>query len=278
MTLRTISLVHVNEGHSEPAAAAKYAVRLAETFGAHLSVCIGVPPLAIVMADVSPGVLAMIEDDNVARRASAQRFIEQIRAEASLRGVPTDTEVVSTALEPVIPRVLRAAKSSDLSVVQAPDGAGGLQRELITDLVMTSGTPALLIPSSWARATPSKVAVVAWDGGGPAARAVRDAMPMLERAGLVEVVSIQGEKPTPKEAAGAGLVTHVSRHCRKVEASLLPMQQRNVAATIRQHAHLVHADLIVMGAYGHSRLREFILGGVTRDMLTNIEIPTLLAH
>jgi nucleotide-binding universal stress UspA family protein len=119
--------------------------------------------------------------------------------------------------------------------------------------------------------------MVCWDGGRTAARAVGDAMPLLRRAGMVEVVTIESWERR-NEMAGAKIAEHLARHGLKVELKPIVAPDTEVADTILSHAADVSADMIVMGGYGHSRLREFILGGATNGILRSMTVPTLMAH
>jgi nucleotide-binding universal stress UspA family protein len=92
------------------------------------------------------------------------------------------------------------------------------------------------------------------------------------------VVCVTGEKIMPSIAPGADLAHYLARHCPRVTETELPVADNDVAATLRQHASLTRADLLVLGGYGHSRFREFVLGGVTRSMLRESAIPMLMAH
>jgi nucleotide-binding universal stress UspA family protein len=152
------------------------------------------------------------------------------------------------------------------------------QREILIDMLFGSGAPLLLVPANWNKPGPVRKAIVAWDGGASAARAVRDAMPLLAAAEMVEVVSVLGEKDIAAEASGADIARHLARHCPEVCVNVLPVGEDGVAATLFAHGILTRADLMVIGGYGHSRLREFILGGVTRDTLARTDIPTVLSH
>jgi len=91
-------------------------------------------------------------------------------------------------------------------------------------------------------------------------------------------VSVVGEKDIGTEASGSDIARHLARRCREVSVNVLPVGEHGVAATLFAHGILTRTDLMVMGGYGHSRLREFVLGGVTRDTLARTDIPTLLSH
>src|SRR5437763_17215486 len=119
--------------------------------------------------------------------------------------------------------------------------------------------------------------LVCWDGSRNAARAVGDAMPFLRRSKTVEVLSI-GEQPKSREILGADIAQHLARHGVKVEVKDIVAADMDAANTILSHAADISADFMVMGGYGHSRLREFVLGGVTRSILKTMTLPTLLSH
>ena len=278
MTIRTVSLILVDTDRPQESAACLYALKLAEMTKAHLAVCIGVPPLFIASATPFAEIGVWVEQENSERRRAAKAACELILAAAALRGVTASSQINADAYDPIFPHLVQFARVSDLSVVQVPDDHKTLQHDLIIELMMTSGVPTIVVPRSWKTTGAIKTAVVAWDGTAPAARAVRDAMPLLEQADVVEIVSVHGEKDLPDQVAGTEIAKHLARHCKQVQTSDLPVQDKNVAATLRQHAHLGRVDLIVMGGYGHSRFSEFVMGGVTRDMLKHVEIPTLLSH
>jgi nucleotide-binding universal stress UspA family protein len=119
--------------------------------------------------------------------------------------------------------------------------------------------------------------MVCWDGSRSAARAVGDAMPFLVRAKVVEVVIVGGGVKTD-EIAGADIAQHLARHGAKVELKQIVAPDIDAANALLSHAADVSADLMVMGGYGHSRLREFVLGGVTRSILATMTVPTLMSH
>ena len=119
--------------------------------------------------------------------------------------------------------------------------------------------------------------MVCWDGSRNATRAVADALPLLHRAGAVEVVTIDTVERR-NEVVGADIAGHLARHGLKVELKSITDKVNDVAVTILNHVADSCADLIVMGGYGHSRLREFVLGGATRGLLRSMTVPTLMAH
>ena len=121
-------------------------------------------------------------------------------------------------------------------------------------------------------------AMVCWDGSRNAARAIADALPLLARAKAVEVVIVTGEPGKSDEIAGADIGQHLARHGLKVEVERLVARDIDITSTLLSRAADLGADLMVMGGYGHSRLREFVLGGATRGILASMTVPVLMSH
>jgi nucleotide-binding universal stress UspA family protein len=283
MPLRTVSLALIANNDPDPTAAVRYALDLAGRTQAHLLARIGVPPLVFPTLALTPYALAsqmqMIEErENVERKEQCERMAKMIRLEAERLGAIASSEVISAAYDPLSPHLIRMARVSDVCIALASQATAPLQRDMLIDMLFDSGAPLLIVPPNWDRVSPIRNAVVAWDGSACAARAVRDALPLLAEAESVEVVSVLGEKDLAPEVSGADIASHVARHCLGVSVNVLPALADGVAATLSAHAASSKSDLLVMGGYGHSRLQEFVLGGVTRDTLARTEIPTLLSH
>jgi nucleotide-binding universal stress UspA family protein len=170
------------------------------------------------------------------------------------------------------------ARYADLTVIaqSAPPNIPNGEAGLAHDLVLQAGRPVLVIPFAGAQRPVGERVVIAWNGSREAARAVGDAMPILERAASVDVLSVQPEGIG--DLPGADITHHLARHGIKATA------KRSVANLIEAGDVLLNfvadtgADLIVMGAYGHSRMREIVLGGVTREVLDHLTVPALLSH
>ena len=120
--------------------------------------------------------------------------------------------------------------------------------------------------------------MVCWDGSRNAARAIADALPLLARAKAVEVVIVTGKPGESDEIAGADIAHHLARHGLKVEVERLVARDIDITSTLLSRAADLGADLIVMGGYGHSRWREFVLGGATRGILASMTVPVLMSH
>ena len=121
-------------------------------------------------------------------------------------------------------------------------------------------------------------AVVAWDFSRAAARAIADAIPVLEKAKEVRIVTVANEKVLDTKHSGEELAKNLSRHGIDVILENVDAAGRSIGEVLETHAASCGADLLVMGAYGHSRLREFILGGATQSMLSKPPVPILFSH
>src|SRR5690606_4452572 len=156
----------------------------------------------------------------------------------------------------------------------------GLPGWFPADFVMRCGRPVLLVPYAGRFEAVGRRVLVAWDAGREAARAVRDALPLLKRAEHVEVVSFNPDRPGARHGPipGADLAAYLARHDVKVHVSQQHGDDIEVGEQILSRAADLHSDLIVMGAYGHSRLRELALGGATRTLLASMTVPVLMSH
>jgi nucleotide-binding universal stress UspA family protein len=173
--------------------------------------------------------------------------------------------------------VAAAARIADLVIVdRSPPPAGGDFRSLPTgDFLLKAGRPVLVLPTG-KRTSESRLAVVAWKDTREARRAVSDALPLLSRSTavvLVEVREHQEERPTLDDAK-----VFLQRHGVQARTELLSAGDLSAARQIFDFASRNGADLIVAGAYGHSRLTEWVFGGVTREILSGCSLPCLLSH
>jgi nucleotide-binding universal stress UspA family protein len=137
----------------------------------------------------------------------------------------------------------------------------------------------IVVPFIRAAATIGERVLVAWDGGREAARAVNDALPILERAKSVTVLSVNpASEDGSRREPGADISLHLARHGVKVEAQRRITTEISAGDAILNEIASKGSDLLVMGAYGHSRLRELVLGGVTRQILGSMTVPVLMSH
>lgn len=236
---------------------------------------------------IAPQIWPVAMGDGMIPGELVQALVEQSRkfaAEAEARFLATaKTMNVSAtwAVEEGHPPdlVARAGRVSDLIVVgqdaadQRPDAAGP---GLAEDVALAAGRPVLAVPAVGRYPKVGERALIAWNGTREAARALHDALPLLARAKSVLVASVDEVSPgrLPPEAAAEHLVRHgVKADSRRIPSGDLGVGDALLAA-ITDHA----ADLVVMGAYGHSRAREFILGGATRSLAQHMTAPVLFSH
>jgi nucleotide-binding universal stress UspA family protein len=149
---------------------------------------------------------------------------------------------------------------------------------LIEGALFGSGRPVVVVPYIQKQGITLNRILACWDGSRPAARAIADSIPFLTRAKAVEIVVVTGERDKSGEITGANMSRHLARHGVTVEIKRVAADNVDVQSAILAHVADSGADFMVMGGFGHSRLREFILGGVTRSILAAMPVPVLMSH
>ncbi|MSP80209.1 MAG: universal stress protein [Rhodospirillales bacterium] len=175
-----------------------------------------------------------------------------------------------------------SARYADLAVVgQRNSDDDELEMDKMPDrFILSAGRPVLSVPYAGAFPKVGQTAVVAWDASRLATRAVNDALPILRRAAKVHLLAInpEGGREGHGEVPCADIAHHLARHGVKAEASSLRVNDIEVGDALLSRASDFGADLIVMGAYGHARWRELVLGGVTRHLLQHMTAPVFMSH
>ncbi len=177
--------------------------------------------------------------------------------------------------------VATRARYADLVVLPRPYGSNrGVEDEAVIEAALFNGmAPVLVVPDTGMPSADPRRIVLAWNQSREALVATRRAMPFLKRADAVSIVVIDPPPHGAERSDPGGLLCQfLVRHGVRAEVTVLARTLPRVSDVLARHLRDVNADLLVMGAYGHSRLRESILGGATRDMLENAEVPVLLAH
>jgi len=172
----------------------------------------------------------------------------------------------------------RMARTHDVTLL--PYGKpGGAQMATAEALLFASGRPSLLIPARGdGQAAALNHVLIAWDGGAPAARAVAASLPMLKAAGKVTILSVLNEKAGISEDQAAALGRHLARHGVTSEVHGFDAAGARIGSVFEHVCTRLSADVLVMGAFGHSRAREFVLGGATQSVIQAPPVPVLLAH
>jgi len=255
------------------------AIRLAKQLDGHL---IGLAPTGLLDLPASPGAAAALADyaalawDMLREQAvqATQRFADRCHA-AGLRAFEAVVDEADKA-----DSVLRHAHCSDLVLLtQAHDDAadGGITQELVEQVVLRSARPVLILPHAGHVERIGSHALVAWDDSPESARAVADALPMLARAEKVTIVAWAERGVQPRRAQLDGVCRWLLRHGVSAESRIEPVSAGIADAMLSAAADL-DADLLVMGAYGHSRWSERLLGGATRGVLRTMTMPVLMSH
>ncbi|MDP1868442.1 universal stress protein [Bradyrhizobium sp.] len=175
--------------------------------------------------------------------------------------------------------VTQMSRLYDLNIVAQPDSANPSQTDFMSEAVLFgSGRPMLMIPYINRGTFRSDRVLIGWDGKAPAARAVHNAAPFLRKAKAIDVVAINEDEDDAGAASLSALIAHLARRNLPATPHRLTADTSNIHNAILSLAADSGSDLVVMGGYGHSRLREFILGGVTRGMFETITVPTLFSH
>jgi nucleotide-binding universal stress UspA family protein len=259
--------------------AADYAISVAETFGAHLAgVAFAYEPVipGTIMGGMPADVIdASRAESERAAKAAATRFDQG----AGRAGVSFESRVFDATLVGASDLFGRIARRFDVSVVgQAePDKLAG-EDLIIEAALFQSGRPVMVVPYIQRAGLKLDRIMVCWDGGRTAARAIGDAVPFLARAKAIDIIIVATEQGRKDELPGADMGQHLARHGVKVEVKRLVAGDTDVPNLLLSHAADSAADLMVMGGYGHSRLREFILGGTTRAILQSMTLPVLMSH
>jgi nucleotide-binding universal stress UspA family protein len=276
MSYKTI-LVHIDTGNRRQVRI-DLACTLAQKFGAHL---VGMFALETQPAPIAPEAAPHIAEDLLRQRRAAteeagREFLERMRS----RDLATRSDWFAAHGDGF--PVLRAyARHADLVIAGQPDPEGdGVPAWFAHDLVMQVGRPVLFVPFAGRFDDCGAKTLVPWNFSREAARAIYDGLPFLGAARAVDVVTFDPEKLSrPIEITPPpDLRAYLARHEVNARVTEQPSSGIDIGSAILSRAADTGADLIVMGAYSHSRARELILGGATRQLFKSMTVPTLMAH
>jgi nucleotide-binding universal stress UspA family protein len=273
-------LVHV-DGESNWRPLADAAAGLAERLGAHL---VGVEVIRVPDRG-DAGIRRGLGEEYLAQRRrdleeKARRLGEEFTRRCDRSGLPVEWRVADG--EPVRELALHA-RYADLLVLAppAPHTLVSLEEpHLVASVVLAAGRPVLLFPPAAGTAVAGRHVVIGWSATREAARAVTDALPLIERAERVSVVVVRPKTGHDRHGPmpGADVAHYLARHGTSVEVMQVDGDHVDAGAVLLERVAALGADLLVMGAWGHSRLRELVLGGATRTVLERATVPVLMSH
>jgi nucleotide-binding universal stress UspA family protein len=259
--------------------AAEYATSIAATFGAHLA------GISFLYEPVIPdGTLGGIPVDLIELQREenskvANEAVSRFEAGVKKAGISAETRILDATFGGAATVFAQIARRFDLAVVGQAQREGGASDELVVEgALFESGRPLVVVPYIQKRGLTLERVLACWDGGRTAARAIGDAMPFLERAKAVDIVIVAEERKGGDEINGANMGEHLARHGVTANVKRIAKGDLAIEDVLLSYAADSGADFMVMGGYGHSRLREFILGGVTRGILGSMTVPVMMSH
>ena len=259
--------------------AADYATSIAATFGAHIA------GISFLYEPVIPdGTLGGIPVDLIELQRQENSMVANDavgRFEAGVKkaGISGETRILDATFGGAATVFAQIARRFDLAVVGQAQREGGASDDLLVEgALFESGRPLVVVPYIQKRGLTLERVLACWDGGRTAARAIGDAMPFLERAKAVDIVIVAEERKSGDEIDGANMSEHLKRHGVRANVKRIAKGDLAVEDVLLSYAADSGADFMVMGGYGHSRLREFILGGVTRGILASMTVPVMMSH
>ncbi|ALG91244.1 MAG: universal stress protein [Confluentimicrobium sp.] len=257
------------------------AIQLATREDAHLDIlCLGIDRTQT--GYYYAGANAMLLQETLKKAQEDSAAIEKaVRARMAPETVRWSSEAAVAQIAGLSNLVAHRARFSDLVVVPKPYGEGkGIEDEATVEAALFDGrAPVLIIPPKTDADAMGQRVVVAWNESTEALAAVRAALPMLQAADVVNITVIDPPQHGPDRSDPGGLLSQMlGRHGVRAEIAVLAKTMPRISDVLNRHVQDIEADMVVMGAYGHSRFREAILGGATRSMLENAEVPVLMAH
>ena len=273
-------LVHVDDSPSCQARV-DAAIELACGFDAHLTALYLIPEIVLPVAVEGYMGADVYGDIEQKERERGEAAFDRFRQVAEAGDVEYDTRIDSGTFPEFADRLEIHSRYADLLIVGQPDqGDDGSLLPSPGDVTLKAAGPVLTIPFIGMQPGFGKRPMIAWNASREAARAVKNAMPFLERADAVDVVTFRPRegRDAHGELPGADIALHLARHGIQVDVQRLDGEDIDVGNALLSHAADRDSDLLVMGCYGHSRLREWVLGGATRTILRSMTMPVVMAH
>ncbi|HEY2211530.1 MAG TPA: universal stress protein [Bradyrhizobium sp.] len=259
------------------------AVSLAATHAAHLdAVSIGYERATVGLPfDGGAAVAAVFELERERALVRAEAALAVFETEARTAGISYGVKALADIPADAAAAIGASTRLYDLAIVLQPEpDRATFDNTIAQEILFQSGGPVLFIPYTHKGPFEPRRIGIAWDGSHVAARALRDAAPFLSRLSRTDAITIMclNEEQVPADATSAMLAAHLGRHGLTARIERMSAGRSEIQPAILSIAADTGLDLIVMGGYGHSRLQERVLGGVTRGMLQSMTVPTLMSH
>jgi nucleotide-binding universal stress UspA family protein len=264
--------------HDQAFRGAEAAFDLAGLLSGQLSVMIGEHILSPVNLLGSSLVESLLASERKSVHAAAKDARARIDRLARTTEITAHVEQIEGDLPALTRLIASRARLHGLIFAELGVPRELLYNELIEPFMFGSGRPVFIVPHGYAKPISLKRILIAWDGSLHAARAAWDAMPLLRLAEAIEIVTVTGEKDLGVAPAADALAPMLAFLDASITATAIKFDGGSAASLIARHAELNAMNLIIQGAYGRSRWREFILGGVTREMLRDSTLPVLMSH
>lgn len=260
----------------EVSSALAYGLSLAREANARLTVQASSLKIAVNHSVIGSFAARLVATETKRLKALAMHAAREAHGAADLAGVICRTETPHLDYPSLVAKFIAQARVHDVTILDAEDHAISVDRGFIESALFDSGRPVIVVPKGTDTFKTNRVAI-AWDGSVKAARAVSDAMPFLRAADVVQILVVSGEKDLSNSVPAADIAVALDAHGIEVSVCPLAAVQGNVAAALRRHTLSAAIDLLVMGAYAHSWVRQVVLGGVTQSMLKSTPVPLLMA-
>ncbi len=260
--------------------AAKYALEFGRVHDAHVTgLAVSFEPVvpAFAAAPMPVDYLQAAHDQAVAAAKDAKDQFDEF---ARLAGVKNESRLAEILTGGPLDNVLAHCRPTDLVMIgqSNPDRPEPMRELLIETILFESGVPVLLVPYIGSKSFEPNNVLIGWDGSSTATRAIHAAIPVLEKADKVTVLVIEKKANSEAGQPGAEVANYLARHNMNVTIDVVSNPQTGVADTVLNYVSDNSNDLVVMGGYGHSRMREFLFGGATREILEAMTVPVLMAH
>jgi nucleotide-binding universal stress UspA family protein len=254
------------------------ATKVAGLFEAHLDgiVCVYQALNPMIAPEAAAVVMSAQYDAGVEQAAVV---LDQFEIATRRLGIPHNAKSTFNVSYAATRTVAEMSRLHDLNIVAQPDSSKPSQTDFLPEAVLFgSGRPMLMVPYINRGAFKSDRVLICWDGGTPAARAVHNAMPFLRKAATIDIVTVNENEDDSSEVSSAALIAHLARQDLTATPYRVTANTPNIHNAILSLAADRETDLMVMGGYGHSRLREFVLGGTTRGVFESLTVPALISH